>query len=125
MCLFHSVLVPNPVFCFDLIPLIFQQQYELEKKAKNGFVYMEIQKGMYGLPAAEILANKLLKSRSAKKGYYELPHTPGLWKHVSRPIAFTLVVDDFGIKYQGREHAEHLIATLKDNHEIEVDWTGS
>jgi hypothetical protein len=25
--------------------------------------------------------------------------TPGLWTHVSRPISFTLVVDNFGIKY--------------------------
>ena len=56
---------------------------------------------MYGLPKAGILANKLLKKRLAKYGYFEMPHTPGLWKHVSRPIAFTLVVDDFGIKYEG------------------------
>ena len=69
---------------------------------KNGFIYMCIQKGMYGLMAAGILANKLLKSRLAKKGYFELPHTPGLWKHVSRPISFTLVVDDFGIKHEGK-----------------------
>ena len=64
---------------------------------------------MYGLPAAGILANKLLKSRLAKKGYFELPHTSDLWKHVSCPISFTLVVDDFGIKYVGKEHADHLV----------------
>ncbi len=30
-----------------------------------------------------------------------MPHTPGLWRHVSRPIAFTLFVDNFGIQYKG------------------------
>ena len=85
---------------------------------------MEIRKGMYGLPAAGIIANKLLKARLAKKGYFELPHTPGLWKHVSRTIAFTLVVDDFGVKYEGKEHVDHLLAALEDNYTIENDWEG-
>ena len=59
---------------------------------------MEIIKAIYGLPQAVFLANKLLKKRLAPSVYYEMPHTPGLWKHVYRPIAFTLVVDDFGVK---------------------------
>ena len=83
----------------DLIPDEFADAYGLHEKAKDGYVYMEIRKGMYGLPQAGILANKLLKKRLAKKGYYEMPHTPGLWKHIWRPIMFSLVVDDFGIKY--------------------------
>ena len=49
-----------------LIPEEFQEAYGLKSKAKNGFVYMEILKGMYGLPQAGILANKLLKRRLAK-----------------------------------------------------------
>jgi len=71
-------------------------------------VYMEIRKGMYGLPQAGVLANKLLKECLARHGYFEQPHTPGLWKHVSRPIWFNLCVDDFGIKHIGREHLQHL-----------------
>ncbi len=53
---------------------------------------------MYGLPQVGILANKLLKQHLAKHGYYEVTHTPGLWKHISRPNSFTLVVENFGIK---------------------------
>ena len=63
---------------------------------------MEIIKAIYGLPQAGVLVNKLLKKRLAPAGYYEMPHTPALWKHVSRPIAFTLVLDDFGVKYVGK-----------------------
>ena len=85
---------------------------------------MKIRKGMYGLPQAGILANKLLKKRLAKQGYYELPHTPGLWKHISRPIAFSLVVDDFGVKYVGEQHARHLVESIKKEYTVNVDWAG-
>ena len=106
----------------DLIPQEFRNEYNLDAKAKDGYVFMEIQKGMYGLPQAGILANKLLKKRLAKKGYFELPHTPGLWKHDSRPVVFTLVVDDFGVKYVGEQHARHLIQSIKKDYAVEVDW---
>ncbi len=67
----------------NLFPDNIVDHYNLRRKTKNGFVYMEIQKGMYGLPQAGILVNKLLKKRLALHGYFEQPHTPGLWKHVS------------------------------------------
>jgi hypothetical protein len=108
-----------------IIPDHIIEQYDLRSKAKNGFVYMEIRRAMYGLPQAGVLANKLLKQRLAKHGYYEVAHTPGLWKHISRPISFTLVVDDFGIKYVGKEHADHLLNALKQDYTIDIDWTGS
>jgi hypothetical protein len=85
---------------------------------------MEIRRAMYGLPQAGKLANKLLKELLAKHGYYEVVHTPGLWKHISRPISFTLVVDDFGIKYVGKEHADHLLNALKEHYTLDIDWEG-
>jgi hypothetical protein len=34
-------------------------------------------------------------------------------------------VDDFGVKYVGREHAKHLMAALKEDYEaVSVDWEG-
>ena len=50
---------------------------------------------------------------------------PGLWKHDWRPIQFTLVVDDFGVKYVGKEHALHLQQTLEEHYKVTNDWTGS
>jgi hypothetical protein len=107
-----------------IIPEHVIDQYNRREKAKNGFVYMEIRRAMYGLPQAGILANKLLKKRLAKHGYYEVEHTPGLWTHISRPIQFTLVVDDFGIKYVGKQHADHLLNALKEHYTIDIDWEG-
>jgi len=50
---------------------------------------------------------------------------PGLWKHTTRPVQFTLTVDDFGVKYVGQEHAQHLIAALRQHYEVEEDWEGT
>ncbi|KAL7476245.1 hypothetical protein ACHAW6_002118 [Cyclotella cf. meneghiniana] len=81
-----------------IIPEHIIKQYNLREKAKNGYVYMEIRRAMYRLPQAGILANRLLKQCLAKHGYYEIAHTPGLWKHISCSIRFTLVVNGFGKK---------------------------
>ena len=88
--------VPNPDDQFDA----------------HGCIYIRIDKGMYGLPQAGILANILLEKRLARHGYFKCQHTPGLWKHRIRPIKFALVVDDFGVEYVGKEHAQHLLAAL-------------
>jgi hypothetical protein len=97
----------------------------LSKKTVDGYVYMEIRKGMYGLPQAGILANKLLKLCLARHGYFKQPHMPGLWKCASRPIWFNLWVDYFGIKYIGDEHLKHLFAALwTKTYKIVEDWKG-
>jgi hypothetical protein len=100
-------------------------KYNLDKRAQDGRVYIEIQKGMYQLPQAGILANELLQRNLAKDGYRPTTHTQGLWTHDTRPISFSLVVDDFGVKYVGREHAEHLMTCIKKNYNISRDWNGT
>jgi hypothetical protein len=93
--------------------------------AQDGKVYIEIQKGMYGLPQAGILANELLQRNLAKDDYRPTQHTHSLWKHDTCPISFSLVVDYFGVKYVGLEHAEHLMACIKKNYNISSNWKGS
>ena len=91
----------------------------------KGYIYCEIRQGMYGLPQAGQIANELLKKRLAYYGYFERPHTPGLWKHVIRPTKFTLVVDDFGIKYVGQENLGHLLTSLQKHCKVSLDEEGS
>ncbi len=40
------------------------------------------------------------------------------------PIAFMLVVNNFGVKYVGKKHADHLIWCIKQNYKLTKDWTG-
>ena len=80
---------------------------------------------MYGLPQAGIIAQELLEKRLLTAGYSQSKVTPGYWKHEWRPISFTLVVDDFGVKYIGEEHVYHLLQLLKRDYEIKEDWDGT
>ena len=75
---------------------------------------------MYGLKKAGVLANKLLKERLITYGYYECDYTPGLYKHVWRPIIFSLAVDDFGVKCEGIQYAKHLKESLEHPYEVAV-----
>ena len=80
---------------------------------------------MYGLLQAGIIAQELLEECLRKAGYTQSKITPGYWKHTWRPISFTLVMDDFGVKYIGKEHVHHLLQVLRQDYEIEEDWEGT
>ncbi|KAK1740971.1 hypothetical protein QTG54_008223 [Skeletonema marinoi] len=110
--------------CFD-IPEEIITQYNLRQKVTDkGYIYVKATKGMYGLPQAGLLANELLEKRLNEAGYYQSKLVPGLWSHEWRPIRFSLVVDDFGVMYQGREHAEHLESVLKLHYPVKSEWDG-
>jgi hypothetical protein len=60
------------------------QKYNLNALAVDGWVYIEIRKGMYGLKQAGLLANQLIQNRLSPFGYYPARHTPGLWLQYTR-----------------------------------------
>ncbi len=66
---------------------------------------------MYGLKDAGKLSNLRLLSLLSQSGFLET-RTPCLFRHVSRPITFVLVVDDFGVKYQNRDDFDFLVSCL-------------
>ena len=47
---------------------------------------MEIIRDMYRLSQAGIIANNLLTQRLRNHVYYQVKQTPGLWRHLWRPI---------------------------------------
>ena len=96
----------------------------MEKATKDGSVYIMAIRGMYGLPHVGFLASELLEKRLNKHGYQQSKLVPGLWKQDWFPVQFTLVVDDFGVKYVGKEHALHLKAALEDNYKVTTGWDG-
>ena len=113
------------LFKLDIIPDEIIAHYLWDLVDKDGWVYIEIRKGMYGLPHAGILANQLLEMRLAKKGHYQCQHTPGLWRHVWRSIIFCLVVDNFGIKVTHKSDMIHLKEALDEHYTVAVDWEGT
>ena len=106
------------------IPSATQDYFNLKEKFANDSVMVKINKGMYGLPQAGKLAQQRLIKHLAEHGYEQCKNTPCLFRHRSRAIAFTLVVDDFGIKYKHKEDAQHLIAALQSLYILKVNWEG-
>ena len=110
----------------ELFPQDIVEEYGLQDKVdSDGYVFCEVRRGMYGLPQAGIIAQNLLTKRLNKAGYFQSKITPGYWKHNWRPISFSLVVDDFGVKYINKDDVEHLISVLKQDYEIDTDWEGT
>jgi hypothetical protein len=91
----------------------------------DGWVYIEIRKRMYNLKQTGLLANQLLQKRLAPLGYYPARHTPGLWLHKTRPVASSLFVDNFAVKYVGKDNAEHFRNVLLRSYELTEYLGGS
>ena len=90
-----------------------------------GYLYAQINKGMYRMAQAGLIANELLAKMLAKNGFKKTPYIPGLWKHHANPIQSTLVVDKFGIKYEKKQDAQDIINALGEHYEaVSVDWDG-
>jgi hypothetical protein len=71
----HFEYMKMPLFLF---PSWTREQYNLDKLAKNRFVYLEMCHAVWGFPQAGILANKLLCKQLLPHGYYKCKHTSGL-----------------------------------------------
>jgi hypothetical protein len=104
-----------------ILPAEIIEKYHLKRLEVDGWVYLEIRKGMYGLKEAGLLANLLLQKRLKPFGYHPARYTPGLWLHNTKPTAFSLVVDNFAAKYVTLADAHHLRNALLRNYEITTD----
>ena len=106
------------------VPDKIKAKYNLHDKAIDGHVYVKVRKTIYGLLQSDLFSNEFLKERLERHEYYQSKLVPVLWKHNTRSIQFTLVVDDFGVKYQRKQDVEHLMAALRENYCIKDDWAG-
>ena len=80
---------------------------------------------MPGLKQAGCIANDRLKAHLAQFDFAPAPRTLALWKHNTKPIFFSLIVDNFGVKYIRKENSDHLIQAFQKLYTISIDWTGS
>ena len=68
---------------------------------------------MPGLKQAGCIAKDRLKAHLNHFGFTPMPRTLALWKHDTKPILLSLVVEEFGVKYIRKENADHLIQALQ------------
>ena len=80
---------------------------------------------MPSLKQAGRIANDRLKAHLDHFGFSPVPRNPALWKHTTKPITLSHFVDNFGVKYFGKENAYHLAQTLQKLNTISIYWTSS
>ncbi len=80
---------PEVLSSLSLLPFI-----KVDSSGKR-YCLFRIDKTMYGLKEAGQLSNRRLVSLLSSFGFLETS-TPCLFRHLTRPISFVLVVDDFG-----------------------------
>jgi hypothetical protein len=88
---------PMPIYEYMRMPLErfppdVIDKYNLDAILVDGWVYIEIKKGMYGLKHSGLLANQQLQIHVSPHGYFPARHIPGLWLHKTRPVIFSLIV---------------------------------
>ncbi len=117
---FKYMKIPHALF-----PVWTIEQYNLHTLALDGWVYIEMRRAVWGLSQAAILANKRLGRKLAPFGYYKSINTSCLWWHESQPLTFTLVVNNFGVKFVNKADVDHLISSIKNTYTLTEDWTGN
>jgi hypothetical protein len=100
-------------------------RYSLHQFIVKGHVLFRVDGTMYGHPVAGRLANQDLVDHLATAGYVQDPNIPCLFSHTTSSISFTLVVDDFGVKYSNVTDYEALVSHLEKKYRISEDRTGS
>ena len=79
---------------------------------------------MYGLLQAGRIAHDELVKHLDPYGCNPSRKPQGIWTHKNQPIKFTLLVDDFGVKYLGEENGLHMRADLEDKYTVTTDQEG-
>ena len=96
------------------LPQEFIDDYKLKLMFdENIYVYMEIQRGMYGFKQEGKTVNEKLKQCLQPHGYKPYRNTPGLWKHNTKTILFTFIVNNFGVKCTHKKDAQELLRILQ------------
>ena len=95
------------------------EKYNLQNFLHNGSILFEVTKSMYGLPHAGRISQDGLIERLASHGYMQTG-TTCLFRHATNSVTFTLVVDDFGVKYMREADADDLIHCLQLYYEITI-----
>ena len=83
----------------SIIQQEFVDKYNIKVKEHNCYIFTQVTKGENGLPQSGQISHDALVKNLEHYGYRPLRKTLALWTHGRRTINFTLIVDDFGVKY--------------------------
>ena len=96
------------------IPGYIMFQNNLVSLAVNNNILVKIRKGIYKLPHAGLIVQQRLNKYFYQYEYTSAESALGIYTHHARKTTFTLIVDDFGLKYYNTTKALYTINYLKN-----------
>ena len=108
------------------IPQVIIDKYKIMDYVRPGStkIYVEVRGALYGMKQSGYLAQQELTQHLANHGYLPSKQTPCLFHHITDDIEFTLITDDFGVRYGNKAAADKLIEVMKRKYPMTIDWTG-
>lgn len=103
----------------------YQDKYNDPRYWKNDTILMKVVKTIYGLKQSGLLSQKALVQHLKDNGYAQTKSNECLFTNLDNTVQFSLVVDDFGIKYTNIDNAKHLVSVLQMKYGVTVDWKGT
>jgi hypothetical protein len=119
-----SIRIPLQYYPSALLAELGLTDFVRTYRASKPYVYADVKKCIPALPQSGLLSQLRLISHLESHGYFET-NTPMLFRHVTRPISFTLVAYDFGVKYSDVEDYNHLRRILEIQYEVTGSSTGT
>ena len=115
------------VLSLDEIPQEIIDTYNITDFVSPGDtkVYVEVTGALYGMKQAGYLANKDIVEHLANNGHTQLPNTPCLFRHHTDDIEFSLITDDFGVRYGNKAAADKLLEVMSRKYTMTHDWSGA
>lgn len=110
----------------DEIPQEIIDEYKITDFITSGDtkVYVEVMGCLYGMKQAGYIANKEIVEHLSNNGYTQAPNTPCLFRHHTDDIEFTLITDDFGVRYGNKVAADKLLEVMSRKYTMTHDWSG-
>jgi hypothetical protein len=120
--------LPHPEYIrisLKFIPKKVIRFYNLKSFIHKGAFFCTVLKTHNGLPQAGALSQQRLFAHLEQHGYFQMHHTPSLFRNHNGSIRFSLVVDDFAVVWSSKTDMQHFINTLRKLYTVKVDYRGS
>ena len=98
---------------YKYFPEDIRKKYKLQNIVNSEYIYIKIQKEVYGLKQSAVLPYKQVSILLQAADYRPILGSLGMWKYLTRKTLFYLCVDDFRIKLYSSEDVHHLVDALK------------
>ena len=103
-----------------------QELYSIDSLIdENGYLYIKIVGGMYGIKQTDVISYNQLFKYMYKHGYYPIPFTTGLWAHYTRRTKCCLHVDDFSVKYIFTSMMQLISSSILRKYLVSADLGGN